>query len=333
MSKVVNIEAGEERLTAAGRWVARMDRGLSATEEADLRDWMAADPKNTEVLLSMTRHWDEMEDLSRLAGLFPEADCRPARRPRIAWAVSLTAAVVLAVGAWWLAGSQTASVYETAIGEQSTVTLSDGSVVVLNTNSRLSVAYSGSARILHLERGEVHVDVADDATRPFSVIANDRILQAVGTAFGVEITDDQQVELVVTEGRVVVGIQTPKTRRSGEPPKLTQSSGNTISAGEEIRLGVPDEVVRTVAPEEIEVRLSWREGHLVFLGEPLEAALAEVERYTTVEFVFVDSALKTQAVTGRFRTGDVDTLLEALRLNFNIAHDRAKDGRVLLSSL
>ncbi len=345
MSKVVKLEAAEERLTAAGRWVARMDRGLSAAEEAELEAWMAADPKNTDVLLSMTRHWDEMEDLSRLAELFPEADCRPARQPRVAWAVSLAAAVVLAVGAWWLvdsellgpsapvADSQTADVFETAIGEQSTVTLSDGSTVVLNTNSRVRVAYSDSARILHLRRGEIHIDVADDATRPFSVIANDRILQAVGTAFSVEITDDRQIELVVTEGRVVVAIQTPATRAAEEPPKLAQSPGNTVSAGEEIRLGVSDEVVKAIAPEEIEAKLSWREGRLVFLDEPLEAALAEVERYTTIEFVFLDPALRTEAVTGQFRTGDVDTLLEVLRLNFGIAYERAEDGRVLLSSL
>ena len=81
------------------------------------------------------------------------------------------------------------------------------------------------------------------------------------------------------------------------------------------------------------MKLSWREGRVVFRGESLEAALAEIERYTTVQFVFLDEDLKSRSVTGRFRAGDVDGLLVALRTNFNITHERSDDGRVLLSNL
>ena len=347
MSRVVEMDARNRRLTEAGRWVAQMDRGLTATDEDALKAWMA-DPGNAEVLLSMTRHWDEMDDLSRLAEIFPEADCRSFyERPRN-WVIAASAVLITAAALLWLPAfdvlqktvfghsdaeivAQAPDVYETAIGEQSTALLPDGTVVILNTNSRLRVAYSASARVLHLERGEIHVDVAHDAVRPLSVMAADRILQAVGTAFGVEITGDRQIELVVTEGRVAVGIQAPTM--NAVPPILARGASTTVAAGEEIRLGVADETVVPVSAEEIEVRLSWREGRLVFRGERLEAALAEVERYTTVRFVFVDADLRSRAVTGRFRAGDVDGLLTALRLNFNIAHDRAEDGRVLLSSL
>ena len=346
MSKVVGIRGNDRRLEVASEWIVRMDQGLSATEETELKAWMAADPRNAERLLSMAERWDKMHDLSRLAELFPESGPAPVSKSRaIPWIAAATTAVsVLAAILIWVAVihvpdatdvpsiAQSSNIYETAVGEQSTTTLLDGTVIVLNTNSLLRLNYSPAARVVELTRGEIHVDVAEDRNRPFIVIAGDRVLQAVGTSFSVEITDDQLIELVVTEGRVVVGTHTPRGA-SPNLPVLVQSADNTISAGEEMILGVPDETVTPVSPEEIQVKLAWREGRLIFLDEPLEDALAEVERYTNVEFVFLEEALKRHSVTGRFRAGDVDGLLIALRMNLNIVNERSEDGRVLLSSL
>ena len=347
MSKVVNIGATEERLDTASRWVARMDRGLTDVEQAELQDWIAADPKNAERLMSLTRRWDRMASLSRLAELFPEP-----REPRVRqrfgkrWVgVAVTATLIVTVAAAWLSRQgidapvttpemvELHDTYETEIGEQVTESLADGSILAVNTNSLVRVEFSPHARVLRLERGEIHVEVAHDADRPFSVIAGDRIVQAIGTAFSVEITDDQQIELVVTDGKVVVGVSSLDDSPAVAPPRLVQSSTNTVQAGEELVLGAPEETVKPVSAEDIEVKLSWREGRLIFRGEPLEAALAEVERYTTVEFVFQDDDIKAREVIGRFRADDVESLLLALRLNFDIAYEHIDDGRVLLSSL
>jgi len=346
VSNVVKLSTSEERLDAASRWVMRMDKGLSSVEQDALRAWMAAHPKNAEVLLSMTKNWDEMDDLSRLAELFPSVSMQAQPERMWVWAAGVaTVVVAMTAAALWsplrnainpdepVIVAAATDTYETAIGEQSTAILSDGTVIVLNTNSRLRIVYSDQARVLRLERGEVHVEVAQDVSRPFSVLAGDRILQAVGTAFSVEITQDQRIELIVTEGRVVVGIQAAGVQPNVVPRILAQLSNNTVTAGEEIVLGAAQEVVTPVSAEEIEVKLSWREGRLIFRGELLEVALAEVERYTTVQFVFLEPDLKTRTVTGRFRAGDVDGLLVALRTNFNIVAERSQDGRVLLSSL
>ena len=345
MSKVVNLHTNDERLEIASQWIVRMDAGLSAAEESELQAWMVEDERNAARLLSMAKRWDKMHELSRLADLFPEPGVEaPLKRIGTASWVAAAASVLVAIagGLFWFSdlgefGSQdvqraAANTYETAIGEQSTITLEDGSSVVLNTNTLMRVRYSPEARILELERGEIHVDVAADGNRPFSVVAGDRILQALGTSFSVEITDEQHIELIVTEGKVIVGVYPPGTAVP-TVPLLAQSTDNTVAAGEEIVLGSPDQVVTQVSAEDIEVKLSWREGRLIFHDEPLEQALAEVERYTTVQFVLMDEDIKARAVTGRFRAGDVDGLLIALRMNFDIVHERAKDGRVLLSSL
>lgn len=347
MSKVVALAKNDERLETANRWVIRMDEGLTEDEEAALKAWLSADTDNLDYFLEAAQVWDETASLSRLAELFPQPRKRNVLRPRFVASAAASLALVLAAGFFLLSnhgfngfGSGRTSVvanavqqFETAIGEQSTVVLADGTAVVLNTNSQIDVKYRKGARVLHLIRGEIHVEVFKDSSRPFSVVAGNRIVQAVGTAFSVEITQDQHIELVVTEGTVVVGVHMPDAQRIVPPPMLVQSDENTVTAGEELLMGSDEEIVTPVSEEEIQVKLSWREGSLIFKSEPLEEALAEVERYTTVRFVFVDEDLKTRAVSGRYRAGDVESLLVALRMNFNITHEVAEDGRVLLSSL
>ena len=355
---VIPISPDDELLEVASRWVLKIDEGsLGASDEAALAAWLDENIRHREVLLEVAGVWDKTDALARLAELFPH-DSAADQMPRSTWhqrwaqgaAVAAGLAVLAISGVLLLnpgsdrAPPTTSAAYETAIGAQKTVLLPDGSEVVLNTNSQLAVTFTPSARVLRLARGEILVRVAEDRARPLSVVAGDRIIQAVGTEFVVEITDDQQVELMVTEGKVVIGIQ-PRAVTSiakGDvdaldtaalPPVLALLEDNIVSAGEAVILSAADPVKETVSADEVEVKLSWKQSRLIFRSEPLEKALQEVERYTTVEFVFLDESLKTRTLSGRFRTGDVEELLLLLRVNFNITHEFDGEDRVLLSSL
>jgi transmembrane sensor len=345
MSNVHRFPRKSERYDQASAWIAKLDRGLSENEIAELRAWICADRENAVVLLSMSELWDDMDLLSCLADLFPVPAHRRRRFPLTGFGIA-AALVVAAVLASWagfevspLTGPLTETekllvessqgVYETAIGEQSTVILSDGTLVVLNTNSLLRVAFTDGYRLLTLERGEVNVRVARDPARPLSVVAGDQLFQAIGTAFNVEINEDQRIELVVTEGKVRVGVQ---ERTDKAPPRLLEESAVTVSAGEELILGENGAEITPVSPEEIEVKLSWRNGDLIFRGESLEEAVREVGRYTSVEFVILDEDLKKVRVAGWFKAGDVEGLLLTLRENFDIAYERIDERTVVLDS-
>jgi len=116
-------------------------------------------------------------------------------------------------------------------------------------------------------------------------------------------------------------------------PDIQESSSVTVTAGEQMTLDVDEEEIRPVSPEEIDIKLSWRQGSLVFRGESLEKAVAEIGRYTTVEFVIVDENLKKVRIAGMFKAGDVDGLLATLRENFDVTYERTDDGKILLSGL
>lgn len=359
MTVVVPILRDDERLEAACRWVVRLDEGLSREDEAALKDWLAERPGNAAELVAVARAWDKLDCLSRLADVFPIEPSlaravpsnQPRRRPAATWLAAAACVLVALATAWLLAPQRhpvapdpdrraawPAGTYETAIGEHRTVTLADGSAVTLNTDSRISVAYSASGRLLELFRGEIHIQVAPDPARPFSVIAGDRVVQAVGTAFTVELTAGRELELVVTEGKVTVGVR--RLHDGAAPAQLPvdaafvePASAKTVSAGQELIVRAAEEVIVPVSPEDIEVRLAWRDGRLIFRDEPLERAIAEIERYTTVDFVFLDEELRQQSISGRYKAGDVESLLLALSANFGIRYEYDGPDRVLLRSL
>jgi len=338
-SNIHKLSSPEKRYDEASTWLAKLDRNISAEEERDIRIWMAADPKNKDVLFQLARLWDRMTALALLSELFPEPAKAPAR-----WRSSLpiAASVLLAIaaGSWAYNAMLSKSpplntvassilVYETTIGDRTTAILPDGSQITLNTNTRIEVKYTEQSRLISLDRGEIHVVVSHYPTRPLSVIAGHSIVQAVGTEFSIEITSDQKVELLVTDGRVLVGVYPEFTDDySTEIPNLQDMSPLVLNAGEEVVIGDEIEQVREISPSNVEVKLSWRKGNLMFRGESLENAVAEIERYTTVQFVFLDEELKAIRVSGLFRAGDVDGLLSTLEENFNIVNRRDSDGTI-----
>ena len=354
MSNVVEIggDGGrdQQRSIAASAWIAKLDKGLSNADTEELRAWMQADSRNEAELLAMSEMWDKMDALARLSEVFAHSERESASNAsnsfgRIALAASV--AIVAFAGFMVVFGpadtnreldaSLVADVdtYETAVGGISKVELSDGSSITLNTNSRVEVSFNEHQRLIKLERGEIHIDVAHDLSRPLSVLVGGRIVQAVGTAFSVKIDDSQRVEVLVADGRVKVGIQAKGARSVAESGEgaANEIAGDEllISQGEHVVLDGSSEELEMLEPEEIEVELSWREGNLVFRGESLVDAAAEISRYTPVEFVILDEDLQGRRVGGFFKAGDVAGFLDQLRTNFNIVYERVDDQTILLS--
>ena len=107
----------------------------------------------------------------------------------------------------------------------------------------------------------------------------------------------------------------------------------SISEGEAAILDSADAKIRKIAPEQVAVDLSWRDGNLIFQGETLEEAIDEISRYTSVEFVIswmID--IRAVRVAGLFKAGDINGLLLTLRENFQIPSQRVGTERVLLGA-
>jgi transmembrane sensor len=338
MSEVVKLPTPSDVDEEAAAWVWRLDS--EAVTEADrqaFEAWVRRDPRNRRAFIEFGGVWRQLDELAeakrpeKIATFTEPPTATPSRRPLI-WAAGLAASVTVAIGSYLLLPNEPSSeTVATAVGQQRTITLPDQSVVTLNTNTIVETHFVSSVRDVFLRKGEAHFTVAHDRARPFLVHAGDSIVRAVGTEFDVRVRDANQIEVIVHEGQVEVqAAEPPPTAgRAGARPRFSPAP-RLLEAGERLRTGSDDIVVQAVSVKDLSKTMAWRQGAVVFEGEPLSEAIAELGRYTDTRFVVTDPKITTLPVGGRFRTDDVDGFLSALEKAFPVTIRQAHDGVVYI---
>lgn len=199
--------------------------------------------------------------------------------------------------------------YETRIGERSTVTLSDGSIVTINTNSRIEIGYTDEMREITLTRGQGFFDVAKDIDRPFVVVAGEKRVMALGTVFDVRFDDENEVQVTLVEGRVQVD-DSPLSNSPSRAVPAPESGVEIIEVSSAIELNPGERLIAraNTAPEIIETdgveETSWRRGQLVFRQRTLSDVVAEMNRYSSQKLILDDDErVVALEVSGVFNNG------------------------------
>ncbi|HEX5458741.1 MAG TPA: FecR domain-containing protein [Steroidobacteraceae bacterium] len=253
------------------------------------------------------------------------------KRPLALVAMLLTALVGITI--WHQFSGDT---YATAIGEQRTVALADGSTVELDSHSRVRIRYTESRRDVDLLEGQALFQVAHNAARPFIVHSGITSVRDVGTQFDVYRKPTGTVVTVV-EGRVSVrastlrlrsgtqsaGIVNPSNAPQPAPaPYAPRSGGNAIFVETGEQLTVPTvESSRTWSSAEADIlkrvnvaaATAWTRHELVFDSSSLADVVEEFNRYNAHQIVITDPGLASVRITGIFSSVDPSLLLKFLR--------------------
>lgn len=321
----------------ASAWVARFDAGdVSAKDQAAFQEWLNRSALHRGAIAEYGNLWSEFDTLKQLtdaAGAVQEPLAREISWPRRSrtWLAACAAVAIVGAGGFTLfhtgspAPSQTPRTplaklespvnanqsYESAIGVQKRITLADGTAVILNTNSRLDVDFSANRRDIRLVRGEAYFDVVHDKARPFTVYARDYVVRDIGTAFAVHLSKEGLVEVGVTKGSVEV--RPAQGSASGRVKSL-----GILEAGQNIVLGEKAEHVEAVSSADMGRKLAWRQGDLIYTGQPLKEVLDDVSRYSDIKIELADPALENLPVGGAFRTDQIGAIFAALENNFGV---------------
>jgi transmembrane sensor len=348
---------------AASMWLARINRGLQPQEAKELRSWLKV-PNHRHAILDMARLYFGPDIVAVLSELFPvgpepmTSEVFKDLAKAAAWTILLVGLGFLVVTGrepWmkirtdWEAHRQSCAkpsqetttgirgMFSTAVGGRRELTLPDQSTVTLNTNTCMGVVYSPETRVVLLPYGEATFHVTHDKHRPFFVRAgSNRRFEAVGTDFNVRVLSPDHVELTVTEGNVRVLYTNDVIADTPAEARLRDHrifDDTTVGALQTALVEPGLQFVRKLEESDVHNLLAWQQGLLLFNGTTLEQALAEVDRYTTTQFVLADDRLRSVRIGGRFRTGDVDGLLASLRKDFMIDSRRDTQGRIVLSAL
>lgn len=225
--------------------------------------------------------------------------------------------------------------YSTPVGGFQHVPLADGSLIDLNTNSRLTVDYNQSDRRIHLSRGEAYFKVAKNVKRPFFVETSDWRVTAVGTAFTVH-AEDGVLDVIVTEGRIridpvgaAVGRMVPVYASAGQSVRLASKiSGAKGGVAGDGGQAMPA-AVTALDDRDVETALGWRDGLLTFEARPLAEVAAELNRYNHVQ-MSVDPSAANIRVDGSFRTTNAAGFIRLVEEGFGVRAIRS-DGKVILT--
>lgn len=171
-------------------------------------------------------------------------------------------------------------------GGEYRVTLADGSVVWINSETEFSypVSFTDSTREVTLW-GEAYFEVAKE-DKPFKVRVNGAVVKVYGTRFNVNGYDPRRVQTVLVSGSVGVS-------SSARPLKERMIRPNEMA---EVNPETGDCVVSEV---DASAYVAWKEGYFSFEGERLEEIMEKLSRWYDVEVVFVDEELRGQRFTGR----------------------------------
>lgn len=320
----------------AAAWFARLRADdVSERERVQFQHWLAASNDHREAYERLEVLWSRLGTHAGTPEIAAALRASQVQRQSVnngrnrarrrVMACGAAAALLLAVfaGSWmvWQGPQAIQRTYATGTGEQRTLVLEDGSRVTLDTDTRLSTAYSSNVRRLTLERGRAFFRVAKNPNRPFLVSTPDGVVRATGTQF--EIYErDGSVEITLVEGRVIVTSDSAANRHG---------IATTMQAGQRLLMGkgFPEPILETA---QTDITTAWLSGKLVFNDTPLPEAIAEFNRYASNKLVIADDTLKRMHVTGVFHTDDSRAFVDALHVSYGVSVTPGETGGIVLAA-
>lgn len=386
----------------ADQWFVRMSSNLDDVDKnAEFVDWLSADPIHLVA-------YQAVEDLWSLAGDFGHRSevliarqkirgqvrkkayekaastpvCVSGRsiRQRLWQPAAMAASMMLVLFSSVLFTSDLQvlwdqvlwddGVYMTDIGEQKSITLEDGSTIVLDTQTKVVTAYSDTMRYIVLEKGQARFDVAKNPDRPFVVEAGNGTITAIGTAFVVSKRGNSEVLVTLIEGKVAVeqGLHEPQRLPATVSPGLHPDQGEldqsqlyqssqdhpqvaeishppdssayrpdyqtdyqrklNLVAGQQVAYSTAG--ISPTAKVNVERETAWQAGRLIFEDHSLAEVLESLNTYSHKKILLGDAKLNGIKITGVFKTGDNERVVQTLKSYFSFRMSSDEQGNMVL---
>lgn len=220
------------------------------------------------------------------------------RRYTSYWIAAASIVVIISVGLFFYATSSVT--VSTKSAEVKNITLSDGSRVTLNENSRMSYPrYFFSKRNVELVEGEAFFEVKHSIKKPFVVHAKQFLVNVLGTSFVVNCTENTMF-VNVKSGKVAV-----KNKQSNDHLILLGGQGARY-------------VSRTLQKETLhnENYLAWKTKELTFTDSPLREVFPTLENYYHVKITVDTTDSLNCNVSTKFKNESLEGALKELQLYF-----------------
>ncbi|MCP6697592.1 FecR family protein [Pseudomonas donghuensis] len=291
-------------LREAAEWLVRLDDEPSAADQQAFSAWLAEADEHLDAVQRLQGSLAPLRELPRAparAALQRVTTRAPGKQALKALAVSLA---LLLPGAALLQHYPPAYLMadlRTGTGQWRSEQLPDGSRISLEGRTAVDLQFDAQTRTVRLLSGDILVDVAKDAARPFRVVTEHGSIRALGTRFRVEHLDES-TRLVMIESSTEV--------RSG-------ASTQTVSAGQQVQFSASGmQAVQAVDASGLEQ--AWARQQMLVREQPLSEVLERLARNHQGYLLFDAKALAHLNVTAVLPADDSERALRLLARSFPI---------------
>jgi transmembrane sensor len=289
----------------ASYWVTRLhSTDCTDAERYAFDGWLAKNEQHRIAYQQVLAFWQELAHIESHAGAELKAaraylrDHRQARRKvsskRAATVLSLLLVMSVSPLFWSWLNTQN---YHTAKGEHSSIELSDGSQIELNTDTEVSVQYTDKGRNVKLHHGEALFTVIHNTEKPFTVTAANGVIKDIGTRFNVY-QQTAKVSVTVLEGEVSI---TTTNNATPFPIKPNQQLSYDTNGQ-----------LTPITAVDIRTTTAWQNKQLIFKAQPLSVVIEQLARYHNVSLQIADPHLQTLKVSGIFPSDDLHVALNTI---------------------
>lgn len=301
----------------------KMSGQATSTEEMKIEEWTNSSPEATDTYNDYKRIWekkyfiqDDVELVSQKeAGdkIWDAVFAKPEKRIYTGIDISLllkiAAVFIIFVGSTFIGirriGDTTEEIApissitkHTLPGHKSIITLRDGTVVSLNSGSKISYLsdFNSSSRIIELE-GQAFFEVFSDKTKPFIVKCGSLEVETIGTSFDVSGYNDSPIQVSLVNGSVRLSTF-----------DMDKTEGIVLNPGE---YSVVDENNNFIEKGNFDpdIVLGWKDGRLIFYNATIEEIVPRLELWYGVEFHNHSSINSNKPFTGIFEKENLDNIL------------------------
>lgn len=304
--------------------IARYLNGeLSGEEEMAITQWISEDSENKKLFLDVKDTWDASikstsSQTDHLLQFYKRQASKTRKLQMPTWLSGFAVAAVLVIGLIIgnvmqndssLLKSQMES-FSVPMGSRSQLTLADGTIVNLNSDSHLELCKNFSAKNREVSlTGEGYFQVKADKDHPFVVKTEKFDIKVTGTKFNVSsYSSDQKINATLTEGQIRLSTINDKTfiLKPGEKISFDQ---NTMEANLE--------------QADVESEQAWINGEFIFRNIPFSDLIRRLERWYNVKLTYANTDFDLMTYSGKFKNQEtIWQVLDALKLTAPIDYKK-----------
>jgi len=334
-----------DAISEAANWQAQLSSDLVTDQQHhEFAQWLQKDQANKQAWQEINSFWNGLDELSEadvstepvflcetdildfdqhdtiafqtVDQQIKKASFLPAQRLSKS-ILGIAASLLFVVTLFYTQADYWFADYKTVPGELRSIQLSDGSMVMLSTDTFISVDYTEEKRQLTLHQGEAYFDVAADKSRPFIVTTKTGHIRALGTEFDIKSGGDEAL-VTVFEHAVKVSLD------NGQAIESLSEGQQLVFTDEKIELPITANLSRAQ---------SWRDQQIVFQNKPLVDVITELNRYRSGMVFIVNSDIKSLSVTGVFDTQNTNIALKTIEQSLPVKISKMTENLVFISAI